>query len=155
MDSENPEYLPDYGMEPEGYQGLDRFRRWVKDSYTGSGMGEGCGSWESCRESLEREEAEVLLDHESGTARVMTGADPDDLEEEYGAPRYQVMGRRLQETDVEEDGWEPVRDLSGPSEGEKAVANIVAGAGVAGFGLARAGGKIVFESLSALAKALD
>ena len=109
--------------------------------------------WENCRETLEEDEesVEFLLDHREDRALMMPGADPEELEENYGPERYQVMGRRRQIESEDEYEWEPIRDLSGPSDGEKAAANLVSGSLVSAGRMTEASFKTVFEIMSALA----
>lgn len=110
-------------------------------------------NWENCAETLEEEEesVEFLLDHEEGRAVMMPEADPDELEENYSPERYQVMGRRREIDTTEEYEWEPIHDLSGATENQKMMANLVAGIGAGGFRAAEGIGKSIFGILSSLA----
>jgi|APHM01.1.fsa_nt_gi hypothetical protein len=110
--------------------------------------------WENCVKSLEDEDesVEFLLNHEKGDAVMMPGADPDKLEEDYDPQRYQVMGRRRRLDTADNYDWEPIRDISGPTENQKMMANLVAGTGVGGFRAAEGVARSIFGILSSLAK---
>lgn len=111
-------------------------------------------SWNLCEETLEqqeKEEFEILLDHEEGTAKLFHQKDSSELEEEYDLSRYQVMGGRM-EIETEEYEWEPIRDLSGPTDGEKAAANLVSGSIVAAGRVTEASFKTAFQIISSIAE---